>query len=651
MNKNVNNYKNTIDRIYASEELKKNTIQKIKQKQNTSNNKIYNYFVKCAVASVIIIVSLMYFNKTDIKDEKENMNFTKTESIATIKTNENDELPRFQNIEELKSALREKKHLYNEEIILEDTTTTKEILSDKMKESENVSEQDYSKTNVQVENVDEADIVKTDGEYIYYIANQCVYIIKADSLEEVFKIDISDNDVSFNPTELYINNNKLIILGNTYEKENIIISQNETKDYAYVKTKNTAEANVFDITQKEDPKLIREVVLDGTYQNSRMIGNNIYFISSKSAYYSENMKDDEILPSIKVSGDDVEECTNVISAEKIVHFPGDDTNQYIMVAGFNIESSKEISVETFLGASDNIYVSKNNLYISVINYESNDVSTQIYKFNLNDSQITLQGKCRVLGNINNQFSMDEYDGYFRIATTTEDGKNTTNQLYIFDNNLNEISKIENIAEGERIYAVRFIGKVGYIVTFKQVDPLFVIDLSDPNNPTIKGELKIPGYSSYLHPYDATHIIGIGYNVKSNGYGGVTNTNIKMSMFDVSDLKNPVEMFNVNIGEDYAYSNIFSNHKILFYKKSENLIGFPVTYRDYNSYNDKDGFTLFKIDMENNKFEKYGEILQKINYQKNIKRAIYIGNRLYTLSDTCIKSYNLENLEKINELEF
>ena len=147
---------------------------------------------------------------------------------------------------------------------------------------------------------------------------------------------------------------------------------------------------------------------------------------------------------------------------------------------------------------------------------------------------------------------------------------------------------------EKIYSVRFIGKVGYIVTFKQIDPLFVIDLSDPTNPTIKGELKIPGYSSYLHPYDDTHIIGIGYNTEENKYGGTVNKNMKMSMFDVSDLENPKEIFSIDIGDEYAYSEITSNHKALFYNKSKNLIGFPITYRTENYGTSKSGFVYIKL---------------------------------------------------------
>ena len=246
--------------------------------------------------------------------------------------------------------------------------------------------------------------------------------------------------------------------------------------------------------------------------------------------------------------------------------------------------------------------------------------------------------------------MDEYDGKLRIATTAGYDDDTENILYIFDEDLKEIGKLGNMAKGEKIYSVRFIGKIGYIVTFEEIDPLFVIDLSDPTSPTIKGQLKIPGYSSYLHPYDETHIIGIGYNTKSNGYGGVVNTNMKMSMFDVSDLNNPVEIFSIDIGDNRVSSEMSYNHKALFYNKEKDLIGFGI--RDYSntSYKTTSKFMIYKIDLKKG-FQEYGEIVsQEYSWKTNIDRAIYIDNKLYTLAETEITEYNLENMEKIAELE-
>ena len=252
-----------------------------------------------------------------------------------------------------------------------------------------------------------------------------------------------------------------------------------------------------------------------------------------------------------------------------------------------------------------------------------------------------EGKLRVATNIRikeeaeKNIQNDEED--INTFKQTIDG----NRLYVLDEELKEIGRIDNLAKDEKIYAVRFIGKYGYIVTFKQIDPLFVIDLSDPTNPQIKGELKIPGYSAYLHPYDENHIIGIGYNTKDNGYGGITNYNMKMSMFDVSDAENPKEIFNIDIGNSYTYSDILYNHKSLFYKKADNLIGITV------GSNGKNTFELFKIDLEKG-FEEYGRITgENIN---SIERTIYIENTLYSLGYKNIISYNLENLQKIKELE-
>lgn len=328
-------------------------------------------------------------------------------------------------------------------------------------------------------------------------------------------------------------------------------------------------------------------------------------------------------------------------------------------------------MKLFFGAGNLVYANEKNLYLTQSHYDEETNKTIIYRFALDENKMILTAKGEVKGTLNNQFSMDEYDGNLRVATTsritikpnvTEEIGNgimrttigeftTTNNLYVLNENLEEIGKIENLANDERIYSVRFIGKIGYIVTFKQIDPLFVIDLSDPTNPVVKGELKIPGYSSYLHPYDENHIIGIGYNTKDNGRGGVTNSNMKMSMFDISDLENPKEIFNIDIGGEYASSELLYNHKALFYKKSEDLIGFPVTYRDYDYRDDSNGFVVFKIDLEENEFEKYGEVLKEIDYRTNVRRIIYIEDIIYALSDTNIISYDLNTFEKLNELNF
>lgn len=660
MNKDY--YKKALDQIRASDELKNSTLEEIRKRKNRKYN-FYRYATILVVAIIICTVYFINFRNPDIQKIAKNSN----EEIKEVEKIEND-LPRFASMEELRNVLennnsnsRQAKSMNQE--ILDDTVITSET------QEQNDILSDYSMTNIQVAGVDEADIVKTDGEFIYYISNQKIYILSK-NLELVSTIDnINNEKEKFIPKELYINNDKLIILGNysKFSTNNIsnknteIIDIDESQeiltDDVIINSENFAKAMVYDINKKDSPKLIREVGLDGFYINSRMINDNIYFVSSKNILYNNNLKDEEILPYTEDSIRD--ENKKMISYSDIAYFKDVNTYNYMIVGGFNINNSEEVQTETFFGASDNIYANKENLYITELKIENNMDKTIIYKFKLGENGIILECKGEVEGYLNNQFSMDEYEGNLRVATTIikneiyYDSTDTTivmgtnqdvsNKLTILDDNLKEIGKIENMAQDEKIYAVRFIGKIGYIVTFKQTDPLFVIDLSDPTNPIIKGELKIPGYSSYLHPYDDTHIIGIGYNTKENSSGGIVNTNMKISMFDISDLENPREMYTMDIGEKYVYSELEYNHKALFINKDKNLIGFPLTY------NGKNSFILIKINLENG-FEKYNEITKELNYKTNINRGIYINSVFYTLAENEIISYDLNTMKEQNKLE-
>ena len=663
---NKDNYKNAIDQIHASNELKEKTIRKMKQ---TKQNKISYIKILSSVAVILITFSIGIFEFENYNSEDSN-----TENIAiTIKN----DLPRFKDMKELKEALHENGSYYRNATMKTDVTLSVNDLEQKesVEENSDTGSGDYSKTNVQVDNVDEADIVKTDGNYIYYVTGNKVFIVDSKELKIISDIKIREDKKGFNPREIFINNDKLIVLGNFYEYEEVVNRNDYEEDMAEVEnakmavysdtaritSTNLAKAIVYDISNKETPKIIREVGLDGNYMNSRMIGDNVFIISRKAVYYYDGIEEEELLPRVQDSI--TEQKTRSIDCTDSAYFIGTDDKNYMLIGGFNINNNEEISVETFFGASEDVYASENNLYLSQTVYDNNwNANTTIYKFSLTGSQIVLQAKGEVEGYLNNQFSMDEYEGNLRLATTytiregeeeivgDADGVPITkvpeikysNRLYVLDKNLKEIGRIDDLAKDEQIYSVRFIGKIGYIVTFKQIDPLFVIDLSDPTNPQIKGELKIPGYSSYLHPYDENHIIGIGYNTKSNGHGGITNDNMKMSMFDVSDVENPKEMFSIDIGTEYVHSEILYNHKSLFYKKSDNLIGFPVSYDSQNR------LEIFKIDLENG-FEKYAEILNNKDFN-GIERAIYIEDTLYTLHYNGIISYNLNTFEKLNELE-
>jgi len=276
--------------------------------------------------------------------------------------------------------------------------------------------------------------------------------------------------------------------------------------------------------------------------------------------------------------------------------------------------------------------------------------------------------------------MDEYNNYFRIATTVGEvwGGNSKNNIYVLDENLNLTGKLEDLAPGEKIYSSRFIGNRGYLVTFKKVDPLFVIDLKDPSEPKILGKLKIPGYSDYLHPYDENHIIGVGKEaidadselVQQRNLDFAWYQGVKIALFDVSDVENPKELSKVVIGDRGTDSYALQDHKAFLFDKSKNLLVLPITLAEIKGEKTADnqygefvfqGAYVYRLTLEDG-FEFKGRITHyednetflKSGYYLygggfNIQRSLYMDNTLYTISNSMIKANNLDNLDEINSV--
>lgn len=531
--------------------------------------------------------------------------------------------------------------------------------------------QDHSDTNVQVEGVQEGDIIKNDGKYIYIKTGEKLKIIDSNPLNPkiVSTVNVPENT---SISEIYISGNKLVVIGQNnyyyimkeYEKS-AVPAEDKTVDYIMPPRYYDDRTNVlvYDISNVEKPVLQRELLLDGNYLSGREINGYLYMVTTKylNIYYD---RQDVSLPYY----------TNVLKNEKheftyddIKYFPNYIDSRYMYTAGINLnDSSVEPDVDVYLGGSDTIYVSEGSLYAAVADYSYDynikqtelyspgySTSTVVYKYELEKGNIKVATQGEVPGTIINQFSMDEHEGMLRIATTTGEVWNETskNNMYILDENLKLKGKLGGLAPGERIYSTRFAGDRVYMVTFRQVDPLYVIDASDPSNPRAAGMLKIPGYSTYLHIVDEKHILGFGYDTKVSEWGGIVNGGFKMSLFNVSDIKNPKETFTEVIGEQGTYSELLYNHKALMFSLNKGIMAFPINSTAENYKTDFNGAYVYNVSLDNISYKTKISHMDSDNYLYGyeVKRIIYIGDFIYTFSENEMQIHSITTNKKINEL--
>jgi inhibitor of cysteine peptidase len=529
---------------------------------------------------------------------------------------------------------------------------------------------DYSKTNIQVEGVDEADIVKSDGEYLYVALGERVLIVKAYPAADAHVV----TEIKLNGTiaGLFINEDRLVV----FEYGMQAISYTRAEE-TMIYNENLLHIRIYDVTDRNSPVLARTVSSDGWYFTSRMIGDYVYVVVNEYAYLREG---EVPLPIIINQGQREE-----VSATSIYYTNVSDYSYgFTTIIAVNVKDDNvEPGHETFLiGNSGGIYASLNNIYLAVprYDYETGAEATQIHRLGIQEDKITCEASGEVPGRILNQFSMDEYNGYFRIATTmgqvsrmlTE--ASSSNNLYVLNMNLTIVGRLEDLAPGEQIYSARFMGDQCYLVTFKKIDPLFVIGLEDPANPTVLGRLKIPGYSNYLHPYSENLLIGIGKETVEAEEGDFAwYQGVKISLFDVSDLANPREAAKYEIGDRGTDSPILSDHKALLFDKERNLLAIPVLVAEIdetkysgevpdNAYGDYVYQGLYVFSITEDSISLRGRITHMDNEDEFMKsgyyfyseysvfRALYIEDLLYTLSNKRIEINNLTTLEPISQIE-
>ncbi|MBN1861711.1 MAG: beta-propeller domain-containing protein [Candidatus Thermoplasmatota archaeon] len=570
----------------------------------------------------------------------------------------------------------------------------------------------YSTTNVQVAGVDEPDIVKTDGTYLYVVANQTIYILRAYPVFEaaiLSTIKIQDVSVS----NIFIRGDRLVIFGNSggfygYPLLEDDMGGEMTRPGLWWGGVSQTVIAVYDLTDHLNPSLVKEIRIDGGYFDARLIDEYVYVVATEYTYHIYYALDEKNF-TLNVPKIRVDNVSENISADDIYYVDVPELSDTMThVISLNLDTNEVVEKSFMLGSSQTMYVSKHNIFLASLHYPfystlfqgDTSVSTDtqeatiLHKISIDTGAVAYIAQGEVPGHILNQFSMDEHNGFFRIATTSGnnwgEGSQTSNNIYILDENLKQVSEIENIAPGESIYAARFLGDRAYLVTFVQVDPLFTIDLSDPYNPQILGELKIPGYSEYLHPYDETHIIGIGKEVdptidddKIHTPGAVYYTAIlglKIALFDVSDINNPVEQAKIVIGDRGTDSPALYDHKAFLFDREKELLVVPLSlYEITQEVKDRyiasegtealfgtfafQGAYVYHLSLEKG-FEYQGRITHQTQEQMqhsddyywywgasntDITRSLFIGDVLYTISDSMVKLNNLMDLSEISSI--
>ncbi len=510
---------------------------------------------------------------------------------------------------------------------------------------------DYSETNVQVKGVDEADIVKTDGNYIYYVAGNQLNILKPDGAATrlVSSTPLSSDDSwwGYN-SEMFLLGNRLVIITQTFNT----VWVNDANGNYETNTDQTS-AVIYDISSPAKPVQVVSLGQSGNYVSSRMIGDYVYLVTSQYIYSPVKGTPITYIPATSVGAE------SKLLMPTDLYIGGNPQNAaYTVVGSINLKSGSNFtSAKAVFGGTSDLYATADHLLLAFARYEDETLpiapdkdgknvqitrsssSTDLVLLGLAEGQITKLASGNVPGNLLNQFSMDEYKNVIRVVTTLNnseqriftDGVDTyeydstsANALYTLDLNLKVLGKIENLAKDEFVKSVRFDGDVGYFVTFRQVDPLFAVDLKNPAYPRVLDALKIPGFSEYLHVFKDNLLLGIGYNADENT--GMMQ-GVKLSMFDTTVKTNIREVTTANV--DASWTVVGSNHKAILVDAEKNLIAFPAdsNYYIYRYTADK-GF----------------ELLARVGMTADLSswnlRGMFIGDYFYVLGDSGITVISL-----------
>lgn len=619
----------------------------------------------------------------------------------------------------------------------------------------------YSETNNQEDGVDEADFLKTDGYHIYMINNGQLVILGVPEFGSVTLE--SNTTLEGSPMQMLVNGDQLVIISYVSywnlpgdDPVRIAMMGEVSEDdsvYSYYRYSNKVKFTVMNISDRTAPEIDRELYLDGSYQTSRLVDGTLRAVTHSYAQlqgvqtypllpnnYWELEWDDPARQDIwnQSVNETIDHNLEIISQMTLADFA---PRMHERLADGNVTELSTVSAtcEEFSAAADSVgrgftTIMTIQLFGDIIEYELDHISsswvevyasqdmlvlaepandwwwywrnadfeeaTNIHAFDISEGGLTSYiGSGRISGTVNDQFSLSEYNGTIRVATTKdvwgrwwlEDGdewEGPSNDVFVLapaedgGDELVQIGHVGPIAQGERIWSSRFIGEKGYLVTFRNIDPLWTIDLSDPTDPQVIGELEVSGVSTYIHPLGDDHLLTIGIAGGEDGLG-LDWGNTQISMFYVSNFSNPTLASALQLSpvdrnsEDYwswswSYSEATYEHKAFTYWAPAELLAIPLsTYRytydevvldgrtyTYKGYEYVSQLVLVEVDVENNTLTKYGTIdhsdfyngengLREYYYygSPNVRRSIFMGDYVYAFSaeGVTVTNYSTMNL--------
>ena len=494
----------------------------------------------------------------------------------------------------------------------------------------------HSETYLQVDDVDEADIVKTDGKYIYYVTQDREVVILSAKDGKTKKLSsVGSTGIENYINDIYVKGDRLITVGTIYRDDS---------------DESSTGVVVYDISDRSKPEVLYDFSQTGNILSSRMVGDIVYLITNDFVH-----KGGRAVP--KCGG--TEEIVS-LKAQDISCVPDPRSASYIVISAIDTASGGKgkTATKAIFGASEEIYCNDHNLYCTSMEWdnEGSAAYTRIVRVALDGLKVKADATTKVRGYIDSQFSMDERGGYFRIATTSERAGIDVNNLFVLDSELKEAGKVTGFARNESIKAVRFIGDKAYVITYEAIDPLFIIDLSDPASPRIEGEVKIDGFSTLLIPAGNDRLLGIGHATGDNGYGGEYDSGLKLALFDISDPSAPAVLDSMEF-ENMSSIAQYDHHAVMINSEA-GYFAIPYEVWNYSAINEGDdiliedaetadtdaepeseydtGVLLFKAG------DKIGSVDRHTLSSSGIFRSVYIGDWVYALDrDGEVQSFRPE----------